>query len=93
MQDCRFISPDSFVKECTTYCSDVDRIHVLYEIRHLPPIQVKCGELVQQTKGRGRTSHVTSHPRLHVVHMIVNLIDHLLVSLHSEKLFQIVLQS
>lgn len=78
------------VSKIFTYRSDVRRIWVLQNPVHLLDSQLHSEELVEQAKCSGGSTAIPGHPRLHVIDLVVDLVDHFMVCLQPVKLFEIV---
>lgn len=77
-------------KKITTYRSNVRRIWVLQQAMHLFHSKLHGEELVEKAKCSGRTTTIPSHPWLHMIHLVVYLINHFMISFETIKFFKII---
>lgn len=73
-----------------TYSSNVRGVRVLQQTMHLFDSKLHREELVEETKCSGGPPAIASHPRLHMVNMVVDLINDLMISLHPEELLEVI---
>jgi hypothetical protein len=60
-----------------TYRADVGTVLVVHELPDLPDSGLECEQAVQEVESGGRPSCVAAHPRLDVVHVVVDLVHDL----------------
>lgn len=63
---------------------------MLQQAMHLLDSEFHGEEFVQETVSCGRTTAVSTHPRLHMANLVVDFINDLMISLETIKLFEIV---
>lgn len=82
------LSKVTYVKE--TYSSNVRGVRMLQQTMHLFHSKLHCEELVQETKCSGRTPAIASHPRLHMINLVIDLVNDLMIGLHPVELLEVI---
>jgi hypothetical protein len=73
-----------------THSSDIRWVRVLEEAMHLLNSELHGEEFVEEAECRGGPTAVSSHPRLHMVHLVVNLVYDFMVRFKPEQLLKII---
>lgn len=63
---------------------------MLQQTVHLFDSKLHCEELVEETESSGGAPAIASHPRLHMIDFIVNLINDLMICLQPVELLEVI---
>ena len=69
--------------------ANVRRIAVVDQVIDVAVVELHGEEAVQEAEGGGRPARVAAHPRLHVVHLVVDLVDQVHEVLHLAELREV----
>lgn len=62
------------------------------QLLHLLDVELQREQLVQQAESSGGPARIAAHPGFHMLHLIVDLVNHLVVVLDAVELLVVFLQ-